>query len=70
MTPAGATVTYQWQYSDWGGTVWTDIPGATSDSYYIQNLQYRPGYLRVVVTGTGAYTGTVTSAPTTERIGG
>jgi fibronectin type 3 domain-containing protein len=70
VSPSGATVTYQWQYSDWGGTVWTNIPGATASTYYIANLQYRPGYIRVIVTGTGAFEGTATSARTTLRVGG
>ena len=70
LTPAAATVTYQWQRSDTGsGTTFTDIPGATANTYYIQNAQYNYSYLRVVATGTGAYTGSV-SVRTVLRVGG
>ncbi|MFA5629027.1 MAG: hypothetical protein WC958_02025 [Dehalococcoidales bacterium] len=70
LTPAAATVTYQWQRSDTGsGTTFTDISGATTNTYYIQNSQYNYSYLRVVATGTGAYTGSV-SARTVLRVGG
>ena len=55
----GEELSYQWQQSP-GGIYWTDIDGATSDSYtipvvtlYVDNMQYR-----CVVTGLG---GTVES---------
>ncbi len=53
--PSGATVTYQWQYYDYG---WSNISGATSSTYNTTstNVEYR-----VTVTGTGAYTGTRSS---------
>jgi hypothetical protein len=66
VTPLGATVTYQWQVSDtnYVPSSYEDIPGATSSTYYIINWQYSYRYVRVVVTGSGAYTGTVISDPT------
>ena len=59
LTPYGATATYQWQRSnDVGG--FTDIIGGTASSYTLMGEDnYR--YIRVVATGTGAYTGTVIS---------
>jgi hypothetical protein len=68
VTPSGATVEYQWQHSDWNGENWADIDGATSGSYYLQWGTYSGNYLRVAVTGTGAYTGTVYSNPTSVRV--
>ncbi len=68
LTPSAATVTYQWQYSDTGaGTTFTNIPSATNNTYYIQNLQYSYSYLRVVATGSGAYSGSV-NATTISRV--
>jgi hypothetical protein len=59
LTPYGATATYQWQRSNDSGT-FGDIVGGTASSYTLMysDIQH---YLRVVATGTGAYTGTVTS---------
>lgn len=68
--PLGATVTYQWQVSDdWQGISYTDLPGATSMFYAVDGLDHAAKFLRVVITGTGAYTGTVISEPTAARIG-
>jgi len=66
LTPSGATVTYQW-WTD-SGSGWSSIAGATSSTYTgASGAQYR-----VVVTGTGAYTGTVQSntvvVPTREEL--
>ncbi len=69
VTPLGATVTYQWQRSDTGaGTTYTNIGGATANKYTVTGADSYC-YLRVIVTGAGAYTGTVTSAHTTSRVG-
>jgi hypothetical protein len=69
VSPAGATVTYQWQFStEWTGTIFDDIPGATGNTYYIADWEYSSAYLRVVVTGTGAYTGTA-SVRTEKKVG-
>jgi hypothetical protein len=68
LTPAAASVTYQWQYSDTGaGTTFTNIPGATNNTYYIQNSQYNYSYIRVVAEGSGAYSGSV-NATTISRV--
>lgn len=60
MTPAGATVTYQWQRCDTSDGTYEDIAGSNSSTYAIlvSDLNY---YIRVVATGIGAYQGTVTS---------
>lgn len=64
VSPAGATVTYQWQASQSGSpSAFTNIQGATSSTYYFQWGTYINRYIRVVVTGTGSYTGTVNSTP-------
>ncbi|MCE5195861.1 MAG: hypothetical protein LLG09_01840 [Negativicutes bacterium] len=60
LTPAEATVTYQWQRSDLSGSIYTDLAGATSASYTLSDADLNC-YLKVVATGYGAYTGTVIS---------
>jgi len=62
-TPAGATVSFQWQRATTSGGTYSNIAGATSSSYTPSaDMGY---YIRVVATGTGTYSSTVTSAPTT-----
>ncbi|SPF53923.1 exported hypothetical protein [Candidatus Desulfosporosinus infrequens] len=62
LTPAG-TASYQWMSSATSGGTYTAITGATA-------VTYTPvagdvgNYLEVVATGTGSYSGTVTSVPT------
>ncbi|MDD3693525.1 MAG: hypothetical protein PHX02_06425 [Oscillospiraceae bacterium] len=63
LTPLGSTATYQWQRSDNENGIYTDIPGATSDTYTLTTDDYKK-YIRVVATGSGLYTGTAISAPT------
>jgi len=64
LAPGGATATYQWKRSTTSGGTYTNISGATSSSY--TPVSGDSGYyLEVVATGTGSYTGTVTSSPTT-----
>jgi len=61
LSPAGATATYQWQRCSTVNGTYTNIFGATSNTYVLvgdDGLEY----IKVVATGTGAYTGTVTSA--------
>ncbi|AXI01193.1 hemagglutination protein [Sporosarcina sp. PTS2304] len=60
-TPTNATVTYQWQHEN--STEWTNIPGATSRTYRLQ-MSDLGKKVRVQVTGTGNYSGTISSAPT------
>ena len=61
VTPSGATVTYQWYESTTAGGTYNAISGATSSTYTIAAAYYND-YIEVYATGTGSYTGTVTSA--------
>jgi len=60
IDPQEAQVTYQWQRSVNEESGFVDIDGATSDSYELKadDVGY---YVRVAVTGTGEYKGTVYS---------
>jgi hypothetical protein len=62
LTPSGATASYQWTESATSGSGYTDISGATSSTYtpVTGDVNY---YIEVVATGTGGYTGSVTSTP-------
>ena len=62
LTPAGATASYQWRISS-DGTTYTDIGGATNSTYTPVAADYSK-FIKVVATGTGNYTGSVTSAAT------
>lgn len=61
ITPAGATVSYQWQSATTSGGIYTNIAGANSSTYTIATTNLGK-YIKVVATGTGSYSGTVTSA--------
>jgi len=63
LTPSGATATYQWQICDTSDGAYADISGATSSTYtpVADNVTK---FIKVVATGTGNYTSTVTSAAT------
>ena len=62
ITPAGATVTYQWQVYNTATDGYDDIDGATGATYTL--VEGDEGkFIRVVATGSGDYAGTVTSAP-------
>jgi hypothetical protein len=63
LTPPGATATYQWQRADSPAGTYTDIPGATSNTYVLITADLG-NYIRVVVTGSGSYTGEIPSDPT------
>ncbi len=63
VSPAGATVSYQWQSASAGSTNWENITGATINTFFFQYQTYNQKYLRVVVTGSGAWTGTIYSQP-------
>lgn len=64
LSPIGATATYQWQKLKKNNNPitgnYTNIAGATSDTYTLTSDD-TDHYIRVVATGTGAYTGSVTS---------
>jgi len=68
VTPSNATVTYQWQRS-LDNENWINIVGATSISYTITENDL-DCYLRVMVSGTGLYRGTVYSEPTPKIVKG
>lgn len=61
LTPAGATVSYQWQYADTAAGPWTNISGAKERTWKVET-RYADKYLRVVATGYGLYTGEAVSA--------
>lgn len=63
----GATLSYQWQKSDDTGTTWSNIVGATSDSYTTGALTVaddNADQYRVVVSATGEATPVESSAAT------
>lgn len=63
-TPEGATKTYQWSCCSTAGGSYTNIGGATNYYYYV-DVPYIGYYFKVTVTGTGLYSGSVTSAAST-----
>ncbi|MDB5187122.1 MAG: hypothetical protein JWM07_594 [Candidatus Saccharibacteria bacterium] len=65
VTPAGATFTRQWQRSTAVGGPFTNIAGATNNTYVLASGD-AGYYLRMAVTGSGSYTGTTVSAPTAK----
>ncbi len=67
--PAGATVTYQWKSSLLPGGIYIDIDGATGPTYTVEPSE-RNRYIKVTVTGTGGYTGSVTSSATAKVTAG
>jgi hypothetical protein len=67
FSPAEATVTYQWKSCDTVDGTYVDIVGATSDVYTVV-LGDVDKYIKVSLTGTGNYTGTVTSGATEKVI--
>jgi uncharacterized repeat protein (TIGR02543 family) len=64
VAPTGATVAYQWQESS-NGTNYTPINLATSNTYTPVSTD-RGDCIEVVATGSGSYTGMVTSAATAQ----
>lgn len=69
VTAAGAALTYQWQVSTDGGTVWSAIAGATASQYVISNttLSLNGNRYRCVVNGT-CTPGTATSQAATLSV--
>lgn len=64
VTPASATVSYEWQQSDSADGAYSAIGGATAKTYVLTEAEGGK-FIKVKVTGTGNYTGTQTSAATT-----
>lgn len=63
ITPAGATINYQWQSSNTLNGTYTDIAGANSNTFVL-TLGQVGKYIKVTSNGTGAYSGTQTSVAT------
>ncbi len=60
VAPTGATYTYQWQSSTDNST-FSNISGANAKTYTLTGSEHKD-YIRVAITGSGNYCGTVTSA--------
>lgn len=60
VTPAGATVGYQWQSSTTPNGTYVDIAGATANTYIVSPSRIGK-YLKVKLVGTGVYSGTLSS---------
>lgn len=63
LTPSGATADYQWQICATSDDIYANISGATSITY-TPVADDVTKYIKVAATGTGNYSGTVTSAAT------
>lgn len=63
--PAGATVSYKWMQSDTKSRAdgYQEIPGATESTFTLTQAQVSK-FVLCEVTGTGSYSGTFRSAPT------
>ena len=59
-TPTDATATYQWMRSDSADGTYTNISAATAKTYVL-TADDAGKYVKVTVTGSGSYNGTVTS---------
>jgi hypothetical protein len=60
LTPAEATATYQWQICTTIDGTYEDIPGANLNTYLLAPINVEK-WIKVTATGTGEYTGAVTS---------
>src|SRR5680860_305710 len=67
LTPSGAAADYQWQICATSGGTYTNITGATTNKY-TPVADDATKFIKVVATGTGNYSGTVTSAVTTAVV--
>lgn len=68
LTPSGATVNYQWQRADSADGSYTNINGATANTYSLTSDDQNK-FIKVVATGAGSYTGSVTSVATSAVSG-
>ena len=59
-SPENAEVNYQWKIADTPDGTYRDITGATENKYTISEEDLGK-FIKVTVTGTGKYTGTVSS---------
>ena len=67
VTPAGATVTYQWKQADSAAGSYSDISGATGKTRKLSASE-QGKYIKVEVTGTGNYSGTKLSEATSSAV--
>lgn len=65
VAPVGATATYKWKRADTQSGSYSDIPGATAETYTI-TADDAGKYIKVEAAGIGEYSGTVLSAPTSN----
>lgn len=56
VTPAAASVTYQWKTADTADGAYTDITGATGKTHKIA-ADKEGKFIKVEITGTGNYSG-------------
>jgi len=63
LSPAGATATYQWQRADTVSGSYTNIAGATNNTY-VPIIADAAKFIRVVATGSNTYGSSVTSSAT------
>lgn len=63
VAPGEATVSYKWKSGDTSDGSYTDIEGATAASYVLTESE-NGKYIKVETTGTGKYSGAVTSNST------
>jgi uncharacterized repeat protein (TIGR02543 family) len=68
LTPSEATVSYQWRSAATAAGTYSNITGATSSTYTLATTDLGK-YIKVVATGTGSYTGIVTSSATAVILG-
>ncbi len=69
VTPADASVSYQWQYAKSANGPWSNtIYGGKSNTYTVESM-YHGYYLRVVTKGIGNYTGEIMSDPVGPVVG-
>ena len=68
-TPTAATGTYQWMRADTADGTYTDISGATSNTYTLDAADSGK-YIKVKITAIGSYTGTATSVATSQVANG
>ncbi|MBR5799646.1 MAG: hypothetical protein IKY23_06240 [Lachnospiraceae bacterium] len=68
ISPAGALVSYQWQYAETPDGPWNNISKAKAKTYFVES-KYHGYYLRVVMKGFGDYTGTIGSTPVGPVVG-
>ena len=63
VAPDGATASCKWKSADTSDGSYSDIDGATAATYVLTESE-NGKYIKVEATGTGKYSGTVTSGAT------